>query len=194
MEGPTCKQHLTEYHRECYAGKDVHRFCITYTGRYCYFNRIAKRGGCWDEGIHDAKGKILVRQVGNYPEGGIDTHGYAVLNAAFMIVPVAREMDSRFLLGVINSSAIRFYWQSKFIDDRKTFPKIKGEYLKLLPIPIGNLEHQKEVIRLVDQVISAKASDASSDTEGMESEINNLVNSLYDLTPEEIQCIGESVA
>ena len=99
VESPGSKSLLSKFHRACYAGKDVHRFYVTFTDRYCYFNKTAKRGGCWDEKIHNAKDKILVRQIGDFPEGGLDTHGYAVLNAAFMIFPKTRMFDSKFLLG-----------------------------------------------------------------------------------------------
>jgi hypothetical protein len=108
VESPKNKSLLTKFHRECYAGKDVHRFYVSFTERYCYFNKEAKRGGCWDEDIHFAKGKILVRQIGSYPEGGLDLHGYAVLNSSFMILPRSKAFDSKFLLGILNSSAIRF--------------------------------------------------------------------------------------
>ena len=63
VESPKSKSSLTKFHRECYAGKDVHRFYVSFTERYCYFKRDAKRGGCWDEDIHFTKGKILVRQI-----------------------------------------------------------------------------------------------------------------------------------
>ena len=194
LESPSSKSSLTKFHRECYAGRDVHRFLITFTDRFCYFNRAAKRGGCWDEEIHNAKNKILVRQIGEYPEGGLDTRGFAVLNAAFMIFPKTNAIDSRYLLGVLNSSAIRFYWLNKFRDDRKTFPKIKGEYLKLLPLPKVAPPKQSAVAKLVDQVVAAKRQNPAADTSGLEREIDQQVYALYGLTPEEIKIVEEASA
>jgi len=189
VESPPSKASLTKFHRECYAGKDVHRFYVTFTDRYCYFNRTAKRGGCWDEDVHNAKGKILVRQIGDYPEGGLDTRGHAVLNAAFMILPRSRSVDSKFLLGVLNSGAIRFYWLNKFRDDRRTFPKIKGEYLKLLPLPKADSVKQAAVVGLVQEVLEAKRRNPAADTTALEREIDQQVYALYGLTPEEIKIV-----
>lgn len=189
IENPENTASLSKFHRECYAGRDVHRFNVTYTNRYCYFNREAKRGGCWDADVHNSKDKILVRQIGAYPEGGLDTRGFAVLNAAFMILPTSKNVTSRFLLGVVNSSCVRFYWQNKFQDDRKTFPKIKGEYLKLLPIPAADKDKQNPIASLVDRIIAAKQANPAVDTSALEREIDQQVYALYGLTPEEIAIV-----
>jgi len=179
------KSALTKFHRECYAGKDVHRYYVTFTNRYCFFSPTAKCGGCWDEAIHNAKNKILVRQIGSYPEGGLDTRGYAVLNAAFMILPKTNAIESGFLLGVLNSAAIRFYWLNKFCDDRKTFPKIKGEYLKLLPLPKATPKAQAAMSKVIQMVVEAKQKNLTADTSVWENEIDQQVFSLYGLTQDD---------
>jgi hypothetical protein len=71
VEDPPSKKSITEFHKPCYTGKDISRYNVRFQNRYCYFNREAKRGGCWDEKLHFAKHKILVRQIGYFPEGGL---------------------------------------------------------------------------------------------------------------------------
>jgi methylase of polypeptide subunit release factors len=192
VENPPTKKALSKFHKPCYTGKDISRYHVRWQNRYCYFNREAKRGGCWNERFHFAKQKILLRQIGFFPEAGIDTEGYPVLNTAFMVVPKCETFSSRYLVAIINSSAIRFYWINRFGDDRKTFPKIKGEYLKLLPIPAATPEKQKAVERLVDRILAAKAQAASADVSAMERELDELVHALYGLTPEEIKLVEGS--
>ena len=116
------------------------------------------------------------------------------MNAAFMIFPKTNAVQPAFLLGVLNSSAIRFYWLNKFRDDRKTFPKIKGEYLKLLPLPKAAAAKQAAVLKLVDQVIAAKQKNTAADTHHLERQIDQQVYALYNLTPEEIKIVEEGVA
>lgn len=132
LENPD-KSVLSEFHRPCLTGKDIVSYSSHFAERYCFFNREAKCGGCWDEDIHNSKIKVLVRQVGALPVCGIDVNGYAVLNSAFMIVPF--NFDAFSLMGLINSAPLKFYWSVKFADKRKTFPKIKGTYLEELPLP-----------------------------------------------------------
>ena len=153
VEDPPNLNALTKFHKPCYTGKDISRYAVRWQKRYCYFNREAKRGGCWDERLHFTRRKILLRQIGFYPEGGIDIEGYPVLNTAFMVVPKTKEFSSEYLLAVINSSAIRFYWTNRFGDDRKTFPKIKGEYLKLLPISRGDDTQKATIERLIEYLL-----------------------------------------
>lgn len=125
---------LTEFHKKCYTGRDIKEFDVHYENRYCYFNREAQSGGCWDESAQFANPKVLVPQVGRFPVAGMDKKGYAVLNTAFMIIPKSKNPIYN-LLAIINSSVVRYYWGKKFYDQRQTFPKIKGTYLKEIPVP-----------------------------------------------------------
>ena len=174
---------LTTYHRKCLTGKDISKFITKWQNRYCYFNEEARCGGCWDENVHNAKNKILVRQVGAFPICGIDKAGYAVLNSAFMIV--CKDFNPFGVLGIINSKLIHFYWSQKFEDKRKTFPKIKGTYLELLPILAPN----DEIIILTNTIIKALEEDPRADTGAWEAKIDKLVYELYGLTEEEIKMV-----
>ena len=174
---------LTIYHRKCLTGKDIFDYITQWNNRYCYFNEEARCGGCWTERVHNAKNKLLVRQVGSTPVCGMDTEGLAVLNSAFMIV--CDDINPFGLLGLINSKLIRFYWKQRFEDKRKTFPKIKGTYLELLPI----IPPTDQISKLTESVIHAKKNGISANTSALESEIDRLVYQLYGLTEEEIKIV-----
>lgn len=193
VENPPNVEALSKFHRQCYTGKDIHRYYVQYAQRYCYFNREAKCGGCWDEDVHNEEEKILVPQIGAYPKAGLDTKGYAVLNTAFIIIPKSKKFTPKFLLGVLNSKCTRFYWTNKFQDDRKTFPKIKGGYLKLIPIPEASYEDQNEISEIVGQILKTTKDKPAADTSSLENEINQLVYKLFNLTKEEITVVEDTV-
>ena len=134
--------------------------------------------------MHFQKNKILVRQIGLTPIAGIDEYGYPVLNSAFMIH--SKEVSNFFLLGILNSKLIKVYWKNKFIDNRKTFPKIKGSYLKLIPIK-NSIKYEIEILKLVENIIKKKKQ--SKDTTSLEQQIDNLVYNLYNLTYDEVLII-----
>ena len=171
---------LTQYHRKCLTGKDILSYITTWQNRYCYFNEEARCGGCWIEAIHNAKNKIVVRQVGAVPVCGIDTEGLAVLNSAFMIV--CKEINPFGVLGILNSKLIKFYWHQKFEDKRKTFPKIKGTYLELLPITPPT----DTITLLVKEIITIKRESISNNVSYIEKQIDLLVYHLYGLTYDEV--------
>ena len=173
-------KYLTAYHRKCLTGKDIFNYYSVWQHRYCYFNEEARCGGCWTESVHNAKNKIVIRQVGSTPVCGIDTEGLAVLNSAFMIV--CKDYDPFGVLGIINSKLMRFYWKQRFEDKRKTFPKIKGSYLELLPI----LAPSNTIIKFAKTIVKAKKGNPAIDTTETESKIDYLVYQLYGLTYDEV--------
>ena len=181
IENPNEKQ-LTEFHRPCLTGKDINFFTSKFANRFCYFNRIAKCGGCWDETLHNTPIKVLVRQVGSVPVCGIDTNGYAILNSAFMIVP--NNYDAFCLMGLINSKVIRYYWNIKFEDKRKTFPKIKGTYLEQIPIPSTSNKDVAYCALAINNAI-----ESGDDATELLDRLDYLVYKLYGLSFDEIQVI-----
>lgn len=181
IENPNENQ-LTEFHRPCLTGKDINFFTSKFANRFCYFNRIAKCGGCWDETLHNTPIKVLVRQVGSIPVCGIDTNGYAILNSAFMIVP--NNYDAFCLMGLINSKVIRYYWNIKFEDKRKTFPKIKGTYLEQIPIPSTSNKDVADCALAINNAI-----ESGDDATDLLDRLDYLVYKLYGLSFDEIQVI-----
>lgn len=117
----------------CYTGKDIGNFRVEWSGLACLTSTVAQSGGCWDESRQNAVHKLLCKQIGRYPSFGLDIEGYQCLNTIFM-VNVHDSSSTHYILGVLNSYLLKFYWLKRFYDHRNTFPKIKGTYLKNLPI------------------------------------------------------------
>ena len=65
------------------------------------------------------------------------------------------------------------------------FPKIKGEYLKLLPIPVATASQENTIIKRVNQILAAKDGDNDIETWELERKIDEVVYDLYELAPEE---------
>ena len=175
-------EELTPFPRKCLTGKDIMECYSVYNNRYCYFNREAKCGGCWDESVQNAKVKILIRQVGAIPVCGIDVNGYAVLNSAFMVI--AHSINHYALLGLLNSKVLKYYWSKKFEDKRKAFPKIKGSYIELLPIIKINDDYFNS---LVKKIVSMRKEGDNCVKEI--NEMNLMVYKLYNLTYDEVKVV-----
>ena len=60
---------------------------------------------------------------------------------------------------------------------------------KQLPIPDVSLEQQQPLVKLVDEILAAKAQNPAADVSTLEAEIDRLVYALYGLTPEEIRIV-----
>src|SRR6266581_404726 len=187
-------------YKPCLTGRNVDRYVTQFANLYCLFDRVEQQGGCWDEEIPFDKNKVIVRQIGAKPFAAFDDTGLCCLNTVFMIKATVEGIDERFLLGVLNSKAIGFYWQNKFSDFKETFPKIKGTYLQQLPVPTADKARHDQMVNLVEQMLEVhqRLSTARTPPEktslgrqiaATDAQIDRLVYDLYGLTEEEIKIV-----
>jgi hypothetical protein len=198
-------------YRACYTGRNVGRYRLAWEGLACLDDEVARSGGCWDPDRQNATNKVLTRQIGKYPEYAIDTAGCQCLNTVFMVTAKSTTVQPLYLLGVLNSRLLRACWLQRFYDQRRTFPKIKGTYLKELPIAApeaGDKQGQARRDRMVQLVegmlgLQRQLAVASSEhqktllgrqIEATDRQIDRLVYELYGLTDEEVQLVEEATS
>lgn len=185
----------------CYTGRDVTRYVLEWSGLACLTTRRAKKGGCWDDDKQNAKHKLLTRQVGKHPEFAYDELGYQCLNTMFMVNVFVDRLSPLYVLGCLNSDVVKGWWLDKYYDRRRTFPKIKGTYLKAIPIPDRpKPEEQQHIVRLVRRrlevaktmsvartKVALERSQRDADT--VEKLIEEAVRQMYELSKEDVETI-----
>ena len=146
---------VSEEWENCYTGSDINRFNLKESTLFFKNNpEEVKAGGSWNMDIHHSK-KIVVRQVGNpEPIFAFDNFGYATLNTMYSIVIKDDTFSYYYLLAILNSTLIKFYFLSKYSDGKQLFPKVKGFQLKELPIKKSSIENQKPFIEKVELMLS----------------------------------------
>jgi hypothetical protein len=199
---------LSKYYKPCVTGKDIGRYRKTFNNRYAYVHEEARRGGCWDQSIHFAPEKVLVRQIGESPIASFDGERLCCLNTLFMIVLHEPDYSHRYILGVLNSRLMAAYWRAKYSDYKKTFPKIKGTYLKQLPIrridfgdPADKRRHDS-LVKRVEEMLQLQKDYTEAERnlddrrhalkrriEQVDAAIDRMVYELYGLTEEEIAVV-----
>ena len=185
-------------YRECLTGRDVSRYSVGWGHLACLDDRVAKRGGCWDDTRQNAKSKLLTRQIGRHPEWALDDVGRQCLNTMFMVQIHDAAYSPLYVLALLNSSVLRAFWLDRYFDQRRTFPKIKGTYLKELPIwPSAEVSdaQRKALEDLARQVIDLRheADEGTAQEQevrarriaALESQIDDLVIHLYGVTDEQ---------
>ena len=111
-----------------------------------------------------------------------------LLNSAYFLLPPS-GIDSKYLLGILNSITIGFYLSLVAETSGMGTSRWINNYVKEFPIPVIAPKQQTEVIEIVNQILAAKAADPDADTTDLENEIDQLVYALYDLTPDEIAIV-----
>ena len=115
-----------------------------------------------------------------------------LLNSAYFLLPPS-GIDSKFLLGILNSSTIRFYLSLVAETSGMGTSRWINNYVKEFPIPMIVHEQQTEIIEIVNQILDAKHTDPDVNTFEWEKEIDHIVYALYDLTDEEIAIVEGAV-
>ncbi len=87
----------------------------------------------------------------------------------------SRRFSIKYLLGVMNSAAARDFLRSRRRSNIHLYP----DDWKELPIPDVPPDAQQPLVRLVDDVLAAKAADPHADVTAREKEIDRLVHALY---------------
>ena len=113
-----------------------------------------------------------------------------LLNSAYFLLPPS-GMDSKFLLGVLNSNAMHFYLGLIAETSGMGISRWINNYVKEFPIPVITREQQVPVVELVDHILMTKATDPEADTSEEEAEIDQLVYALYGLTATEIATVED---
>ena len=156
--------------------------------------------------------RILIRQIISGKPGRIyaaytEDELYNTQSVFNVVSKTNSLLNLKFILALINSSLLNFYHSDKFLDKSKNlFQKILIQNCKKLPIrkiDFKNKEEKEiydEIIRLTDLLISLnqqlkgaklqpKIQQLLQRIEDSEENINRLIYSLYELTPQEIKII-----
>lgn len=174
-------------------GRDVQRYGLGWSGEYLSY------------GVHLAEPRnmtlfatprILVRQIPSAPPYSIHAcYTTDVLLNDLNSMNIVDIQDSPFfLLGVLNSRLMTFWFVHKFGKlQRGVFPQFKVNELAQFPIAVATEVQKQAINQRVEKILADKKATPQADTAALDAEIDLLVYALYDLTPEEVALV-EGVA
>ncbi len=137
--------------------------------------------------------KVLIRRIINRQ----DRLSVTYCNEKFVFkkdinpfIPTDKKFDAKFLTAILASRFISYlYLNSSTIATKDDFRQTTLTELRKLPIPKAREKEQSKISNLVDRVLEAKKQNPQANTTALESQIDQLVYQLYDLTEEEIAII-----
>jgi hypothetical protein len=147
-----------------------------------------------DERIFLLKEKLISKFVGTKLCFTYDNQQFYVLNSACITELINTKISLKYLLALLNSSLLNFYFSNVFTDYRDTFPIMKSGNIEDLPIKIVDKNRQNEIEILVDKIlINKQNSEKSQKTKiyitDLEQRIDKFIYELYEITEEEIKII-----
>ena len=91
----------------------------------------------------------------------------------------------KYLCAILNSTLTRWFLQQMAPTSGMGTFRWKKVYVETIPIPQLSAAKQSPFVRLVDEILEAKAADPNADTEPLEWQLDSMVYRLYGLTEEE---------
>ena len=195
---------INDFYKPIIDGGNIDRYALKSVKEYVLFLPEAiKSGG--NEKIY-TQNRLCVRQIGVFPLATYVEAGIFALNTIYNIFAINETIHLKFILGIINSKTINYFWKKVNYDEKKTFPKIKKEALLNIPIPNINFNNKTEkqlydkLLKFVETMLELNARkqtvtlQTEKDTlqhriQHTDNEIDKIVYQLYGLDQLEIDFI-----
>ena len=133
--------------------------------------------------------KLVTKFVANKIEFAVDNVGYYNTNSIYNVhLKSNTEIELHYLLGILNSKLINFWFNTAFLNTDSLFPHIQKNQLDSIPIKF-NKNIQNEIVESVEQIITKK--NKGEDTSLFEQQIDYKVFRLYGLTFNEVEVIDD---
>jgi len=146
--------------------------------------------------------KLVIRETGKRITATYDNTGLITNRSLYCIR--SNMINLKYLLGIINSSLMQYYYVSQFKSDTDIFPKIRIGQVKDLPIKLStNTSFHDKLVSLVEQMLETQKRFHNAKSESdkkfyiqkidlIDKQIDKMVYELYDLTEDEIRIVEES--
>jgi SAM-dependent methyltransferase len=162
----------------CVDGAHVQRYrLLPPTEFVCTRPEAIKSGG--DTRVH-GRDRILVRQIGRRPTAALAPGGTWALNTVYNLwLREGSGFSLLEVLGVLLSDPVGRYWERRFWDGKRTFPKVKKASLLAAPLPprsVVNVPRYAELEALVGALV---AGDEVADEADVQRSIDALVGEMY---------------
>jgi hypothetical protein len=118
------------------------------------------------------------------------SHSSVTRNINQLRVNQSSNYDYRYLLAVLNSKLINWYFLSFLSEKLHFYP----DDAKQLPIKKLDKTRQKDFIRIINEILKRKQKDPQANTKQLEDQIDIMVYKLYYLTYEEVKIIDPAFA
>jgi len=178
-------------YRPLLRGRDIQKYVNKWDGnRWIKYgeNLAAPRSAAQ----FDAPEKIVIRQTGDSLIATIDRRQFVCMNNMHTIVTKENGYDLLFVLGLLNSRLLNYYFQWLNPEKGEALAEVKKEHVEKLVVKKASAKQKEPIISTVKRIIAAKERDPDADTTEWEHEVDRLVYELYGLTPDEIKLVEGS--
>jgi len=171
-------------------GKDIIPYSYKFNNLYLlYSKKLLERAR--EERFFTAPEKIVMRYIGKSIVGAFDNKGYYLQKSAIALIPKKEDIDLRFILAVINSSLMNWYYIK--LMGKNIYPRINLNYVLKFPIKNVDKKIKQEIISLVDKILNlndkidkTKSSNLEKEREDLIKNINKKMCDIYGISEKDL--------
>ena len=127
-------------------GTDIKKYHIASAEKFLHYTPDVFQQTA-PEHIYRTSPKLLYRFIGRELAFACDWNGVLSLNSCNIIVPHIKELDIRYIMAVLNSRIVQFFFDKYF-----NSVKILRSHLEEIPIPLADKSVQNEIISYAEQL------------------------------------------
>ena len=132
------------------------------------------------------KPKIIFSEIVSEPQFYYDEDKFYPEATVFFI----SGENLKYLTALLNSRAVTFLFKTFYMGGELVGKiRYKKAFLENVPLPIPTFKTEMPIVKLVDQILSLKKQNPTADITALETQIDQLVYQLYELTEEEIKIV-----
>ena len=148
-----------EYCEKLLFGKDISKYELNFNNNWVNYQpeemmkiEIERGGGGLRLRVREIfeSTKILTRQTADSIIATIDTNNYFYSNTIHGTIIKDDTFDIKFILAILNSNVLKYYYRQTTSEGGKVFAQVKIEILRQMPIKKTEKERQNQFIILVD--------------------------------------------
>lgn len=140
------------YYYKLLDGRNINKYQINWTGVYLDYN-LERIHSCKRKDIFESNEKLMFRRVSSNLIFTYDNNQLFALNTIVVLNAKNKNVNLKFLLGVLNSSIANYYYKLKHKSTKKVFSEIQARSVKQIPIPICHNSIQEVIKIVVDYIL-----------------------------------------
>ncbi len=184
------KKHLTTTNGDprqnpILVGSDVNKFRINHSGHYFIYDKEQLQQVA-PKDYYLAPEKLLYKFISSKLIFAYDDKSYFMLNNINGVIPDIKGMRARYLLALLNSKLMQYYYSSTFF----TVKVLRGN-LEQLPLILVSEEKQLEIEKMA---LKAEMSNGEGEFERTTNILDEAVYDLYGMTGEEIDFVEKELS
>jgi len=186
------------WHPGLLSGSEIKKYIVNYEGNFICFDTKVLKSGFRDANYFEPK--IFLRQTGDSLIAAYDDNNLLCLNNLHVGNLKGKKYSLKYILALLNSTLLSYYYRLISLETGRTMAQTDIETIELLPIKIPSSDIQNKIVSFVDRILAITKDEdylqnpeKQTQVKALEQEIDQLVDSLYGLTEEEIRIVEESV-